>query len=271
MSECRKRKKRTTDERLFFCEICMEEKQQKHMSLHLLLLNNNNNKNKNKNKNKSNSSCNHPFCTDCLTNHVSTKIQQNNVTSITCPTLDCLTILDPHICEPFIPKQLFHRWMNALCESSILGSQKFYCPFKNCSAMLLDDASGDDVVVRESECPYCHRLFCVQCKVPWHSDMGCDDFQKLGKNEKGRSDRLLMDLASKNKWMRCPNCKFYVDKKDGCLHITCRFQFTTCHELHIFRIDFGANFSFATDVEPSGLTLTVLARGRRVCRSVSFP
>ncbi|KAF6154062.1 hypothetical protein GIB67_018984 [Kingdonia uniflora] len=60
-------------------------------------------------------------------------------------------------------------------KSMILGSQKVYYPFKDCSAMLIDD--GVEVVTM-SECPYCRRLVCAQCKIPWHSRLGCDEFKR---------------------------------------------------------------------------------------------
>jgi len=46
--------------------------------------------------------------------------------------------------------------------SCILEWQKTtYCPFKNCSVLLVND--GDDVVT-SAECPSCHRLFCAHVR-----------------------------------------------------------------------------------------------------------
>ncbi|KAL8502155.1 hypothetical protein ACS0TY_021315 [Phlomoides rotata] len=48
-------------------------------------------------------------------------------------------------------------------------------------------------------------------------------------DERERGDLMLHDLAKEKKWQRCPNCKFYVDKMEGCLHMTCRCQFQFCY------------------------------------------
>ncbi|KAI9191943.1 hypothetical protein LWI28_015837 [Acer negundo] len=111
----------------------------------------------------------------------------------------------------------------ALCETVIVGAQKFYCPFKDCSALLINDVEEEEEeeAVRESECPYCHRLFCAQCSVPWHSEIGCAEFQKLNKNEREPEDIMLMKLAQNEKWQRCPNCRYYVEKKEGCMFMNC--------------------------------------------------
>jgi E3 ubiquitin-protein ligase RNF144 len=81
--------------------------------------------------------------------------------------------------------------------------------------------------VTRAECPDCRRLFCAQCKVSWHAGIECREFQELSKDEREREDIMVMDLAKTKKWKRCPRCKFYVEKIDGCLHISCRLICTS--------------------------------------------
>ncbi|KAI3773264.1 hypothetical protein L1987_47789 [Smallanthus sonchifolius] len=104
-----------------------------------------------------NNVCGHLFCTDCIRQHVAAKIKEN-LTTVKCP--------DPR------------------CKAA----HKFYCPFRDCSAMLVDDGG---VAVTSSECPNCHRLFCAQCKVAWHCGMSCIEFQSLKKGERSPDDILL--------------------------------------------------------------------------------
>ncbi|KAK8584910.1 hypothetical protein V6N13_138853 [Hibiscus sabdariffa] len=168
--------------------------------------------------------CSHLFCKDCIAKYIAAKIQEN-MAMVKCPDVNCQAALEPHFCRSIVPVEVFDRWESALCESMILGLQKFYCPFKDCSALLLDDGSSD--VVKKSECPNCYRLFCAQCKVPWHAGISCSEFKKLSKDEKSIEDIMVMDLAKKKKWRRCPNC---------------------------------ANFSFATVVDRNGIKLIVAVK-----------
>lgn len=85
--------------------------------------------------------------------------------------------------------------------------------------MMLDDAGE---AVTESECPSCRRLFCAQCAVPWHAGVDCAAYKKLGKGDRGKEDLLVVEMAKGKKWKRCPKCKYFVEKSQGCLHITCR-------------------------------------------------
>ncbi|KAK1287124.1 hypothetical protein QJS10_CPB19g01985 [Acorus calamus] len=104
--------------------------------------------------------CEHVFCMECMGSYVASRIQ-DNATDVLCPDPNCDERLEMENCRPILPKEVFDRWGDALCESVILGSVKFYCPFKDCSALLIDEG----VVFEESECPHCHRLFCAKRKT----------------------------------------------------------------------------------------------------------
>ncbi|CAH9075798.1 unnamed protein product [Cuscuta epithymum] len=169
--------------------------------------------------------CGHMFCTVCISRHVETRVQ-DSIPVVTCPGLNCSASLEFDSCKAFVPLDVLTRWDYVLCQSVIPASEKFYCPYKNCSAMLVNDSGG---MIRESECPFCNRLFCAQCNVPWHSGIGCEEFQTLGVDERGREDIMVRDMAKQKSWRRCPSCQFYVDKTEGCLHITCRCKFEFCY------------------------------------------
>ncbi|XP_028796257.1 probable E3 ubiquitin-protein ligase RNF144A [Neltuma alba] len=189
-----------------FCGICMEDKAMENMF-------------------RDNKSCEHVFCSDCMASYVASKLKENISSMVKCPDPKCRSIIEPLFCRSIIPDELFERWENAVCENLILGSQKFYCPFKDCSAMLVDD--GDEVVT-SSECPNCRRLFCAQCKVTWHAGMDCTEFQSQ-KADQTHNDDLLKELAKNKRWRRCPRCRFFVEKIDGCSHISCRCGNQFCY------------------------------------------
>ncbi|KAM0001194.1 putative transcription factor C2H2 family [Helianthus debilis subsp. tardiflorus] len=190
-----------------FCGICMDTKTASEMF------------------ENTSSVCGHMYCSDCIRGHVAAKIKEN-VTAVKCPDLNCAGVIGPEACRSIVPKEVLERWENILCESVIMESDKFYCPFKDCSAMLLDDGG---VTVTQSECPNCNRLFCAQCKVPWHCGMGCIEYQSFKKGERSPDDILLLDLAKNKKWMKCSNCNYFVEKTEGCQHISCRCGHHFCY------------------------------------------
>ena len=200
------------NEQSFVCEICVEPKSG--------------------NQSFKIKGCSHVYCSECMARYVGSKLQEN-VTRIGCPVPDCNGSLEPDYCRSILPQEVFDRWGMALCEALILGSEKFYCPYKDCSMMMINDGKE---VVKESECPSCCRMFCAQCKVPWHVGIECAEFQKLNKDEREQEDIMLMNLAQEKRWKRCPNCNFYVERVAGCLYMLCRSVFLLFHFFFIFCI-----------------------------------
>ncbi|GJN33987.1 hypothetical protein PR202_gb22618 [Eleusine coracana subsp. coracana] len=171
------------------------------------------------------SHCAHAFCNTCIGRYVAAKIGEN-VAMIGCPDPECKKgSVEIDLCRGIIPSELFDRWNIVLCED-IVGGDKFYCPFKDCSALLINDGA---VEINETECPHCHRLFCASCRVPWHHGIKCKEFKKLGDDEKGQDDLALKKLADKKKWQRCPKCKMYVERIDGCEYMVCRCRHSFCY------------------------------------------
>ncbi|KAH0687250.1 hypothetical protein KY284_017803 [Solanum tuberosum] len=141
----------------------------------------------------------------------STQIEESPESSqVTCPGLKCCATIEPVSCKSIIPENVFEKWEGGLSESALLDCEKFYCPYKDCSELLIYDHDQDII---ECVCPVCHRQLCAACGVPWHTGLDCDKFQN---DEKNREDDLKVEeLASSSKWMKCPHCKHIVQKADG--------------------------------------------------------
>ncbi|QHN75779.1 hypothetical protein S83_065191 [Arachis hypogaea] len=136
---------------------------------------------------------------------------------IPCPIcMDCY--LNMEDCRNILPKKVFDLWGKLLCEAAIPEADKFYCPFKNCSALMIDDGECRKLA-KKFKCPHCDGMFCAQCKVAWHHGIRCKEFQ--GSN----GDVMMMGLAKEKSWQRCPNCKLYVEKNGGCKSMFCSESF----------------------------------------------
>ncbi|XP_015935287.1 uncharacterized protein LOC107461313 [Arachis duranensis] len=182
----------------FLCEICIDTKTEV--------------------ENFSITGCSHSYCTDCVVKYVGSKLD-DNVINIWCPTPRCGGFLELDGCREVLPKIVFDRWDKLLCEAAVVEneSERFmYCPFKDCSALMI----VDDDSPTESECPSCNRQICVMCEAVWHHGSTCEEFGRTY-NEY----RVVMEVAARNQWMRCPNCRFFIEKKRfTCDKIRCRYK-----------------------------------------------
>ncbi|CAH2047711.1 unnamed protein product [Thlaspi arvense] len=190
----------------FYCEICVESKP----IIESFPIN----------------GCSHSYCNDCVSKYVAAKLQ-DNLLSIDCPVTGCYGRLEPDQCRLILPREVFDRWGDALCEAVMMRSNRFYCPYKDCSALVFFEC--EDEKMKESECPHCNRMVCVRCGTKWHPEITCEEFQMLGENERERDDILLKKMAENHKWRRCPSCKFYIEKSQGCLYMKCRCGLAFCY------------------------------------------
>lgn len=207
----------------FYCNICMEQKPASEAFLDI-------------------QGCSHVYCHECVAAYVAAKVEDNEST-IVCPHVGCAKgHLEPHSCRDAIAPQVFERWGVLLCEASIAQAKRFYCPYDDCSVLLVNDEAED---VKQSECPYCGRLFCAQCKVPWkeHGDVSCEKYRALGKEKE--EQRKLKEVADKNGWKMCPKCGSCVERVEGCVFIMCRYAYMRSPSLRKFFFSIWPSSLFA--------------------------
>ncbi|XVF18284.1 hypothetical protein REPUB_Repub11eG0007900 [Reevesia pubescens] len=192
----------------WFCKICMEQKPSSSMFKE--------------------TRCDHSFCFDCTRNHIATKLKDENMIMVHCPESNCKSLITPQQCTSILPGEVIYRWEKALRYTQIPPILIFDCPFEDCSAKLQDD--GKEIGVIEYECPECERKICSKCRDFKHEGMDCNEFKELVKraieeeeNEKEEEEFeiVLVKLAEKENWKRCPNCNNFAGKKDGSNKVEC--------------------------------------------------
>ncbi|KAJ0017661.1 hypothetical protein Pint_11606 [Pistacia integerrima] len=172
--------------------------------------------------------CSHKFCSHCMRTYVDGKVQSSQV-PIRCPQLKCKYCISTAECKSFLPLISYESLERALEEANVLHSDRIYCPFPNCSVLLdpqeclsaraSSSSQSDNSCV---ECPVCQRFICVDCGVPWHSSMNCEEYQNLPLEERDASDISLHQLAQNKRWRRCQQCRRMIELSQGCYHMTCR-------------------------------------------------
>ncbi|KAL8516092.1 hypothetical protein ACS0TY_014679 [Phlomoides rotata] len=174
--------------------------------------------------------CQHSYCFSCMSKHVQFQLLHGILPE--CPHENCKSALKLESCTKFLSPELFHIMSQHLKEASIPISEKIYCPFARCSALLsrneLQRPTGDATVLWGRTCPRCGGIFCLNCKVPWHSHMSCADFKRLDPYP-CTDEKKLKTLATENMWRQCPKCNHMVSLAEGCYHIHCRCGHEFCY------------------------------------------
>ncbi|KAL4592210.1 hypothetical protein LXL04_005197 [Taraxacum kok-saghyz] len=173
--------------------------------------------------------CQHRYCFSCMSKHVEAKLHQGILPQ--CPHEGCKSDLEIDTCKIFLDPKLYDIMNSQIKEASIPPSEKVYCPVSSCSALmsrseLHEHAATLSTAAREGpmrKCVKCHRLFCVDCNVPWHYNVTCCNYKQPANEVK------LKSLATRERWRQCIKCKNMVELAAGCYHIYCRCGYEFCY------------------------------------------
>lgn len=177
--------------------------------------------------------CGHFFCTECLDYHLENCINNGEVLKITCPEAICEFELKSELIVDIInsginpnDQELSNKKI-ALIEkfkkfkfNKELESNKdtIFCPFPNCDGYVIHDkskdidADGDKINVELICNKDPNHAFCNQCKDIYHGTASCAE----------KDDVILKLVMDKQlKYKKCPGCKSWTEKRDGCNHMTC--------------------------------------------------
>ncbi|RKP27017.1 hypothetical protein SYNPS1DRAFT_13311, partial [Syncephalis pseudoplumigaleata] len=152
--------------------------------------------------------CGHTFCNGCLGKAVWSKvIEKEQCFPVRCPQPKCPQEISDDVAERTLKHDEFKQWCFKRAIHAV-AYKVIYCPVRHCSQVV----EMDERLLRgkaDAECPYCHTIICVRCR-------------KLPESERSPEDLQTLRLASAQRWIRCPDCRAFVERTMGCPHMHCR-------------------------------------------------
>ena len=153
--------------------------------------------------------CGHIYCTQCWLNYFKTLITDAKVEHIKCVDHECTEIIS----EDFILKHirddkiLMDKYKKFKKRADIINdTNKRQCPSPDCDSFLEKSETSKYV-----KCERGHE-YCFDCLKPPHGKMKCDLIM----------EKEFLKWKKKHKRVkRCPKCKIYTEKNEGCNHMTC--------------------------------------------------
>ncbi|KAL4189269.1 hypothetical protein AMTRI_Chr08g164670 [Amborella trichopoda] len=181
--------------------------------------------------------CAHRYCFSCMRQHVEVQLSHGVLPG--CPHEGCKTNLNVDSSRKFLPTKLIEIMIQRLEEAAIPETDKLYCPYPKCSALMSkremqsnQQASSSSHHTADSpglrRCIKCQGPFCLNCIVPWHSRMTCWQY-KIRNPYPHTEDEKLRSLANRNLWRQCVKCKHMIELAEGCYHMTCRCGYEFCY------------------------------------------
>mmetsp|Transcript_15593 Transcript_15593/g.28354 ORF Transcript_15593/g.28354 Transcript_15593/m.28354 type:complete len:254 (+) Transcript_15593:547-1308(+) len=161
--------------------------------------------------------CQHIFGADCLRNHIEFSLAHGHV-PIKCPRFGCTEVLNE--------SDLRHSMTDLLevFSKQTLLAFRNYNALQECYNPTCDYFFELTAPANSFFCPKCFTLNCIRCKTVEHYELTCDEYQSITVY-----DDNFYDAVSEFSYKQCPKCLFYVEKNQGCNHMTCRCGFQFCY------------------------------------------
>ena len=152
--------------------------------------------------------CGHICCTQCWTNYLKTLITEAKVEHIKCVDHKCKEIISEEFILSHIKddNKLVDKYNKFKKRALIIEDKnKKQCPKPDCDSFLEKSTLSKYV-----KCENGHE-YCFECLKPPHGGTACDALL----------EKELLKWTKNKRVKRCPRCKIYTEKNEGCNHMTC--------------------------------------------------
>ena len=174
------------------------------------------------NKNFFSLKCGHSFCEDCWIGHCESKIEDiNSILLTSCPQNSCSLL---------VPESVFLRYLSSenkeILNVAILknftdaNNDIRWCPTPNCGICIQSQSHSS----KDIECE-CGASFCFSCTKEAHRPCQCEMIDVWDKKNNSEAENVKWLMVNTKK---CPNCKKFIEKNQGCNHMTCRKEAGGC-------------------------------------------
>lgn len=166
--------------------------------------------------------CGHLFHKECLIPYLTETIT-NWKFPIKCAHRRCMKeILSTNLKE-IVSKELFAKFEEFSLKFylSQINDRVARCFTANCPYVVEMAHAGQITVIK---CPLCQGSYCLQCEKLAHDGLTCEEKKALQ-----QEDPLVIEFVKGKQLRRCTACKFWIEKTEGCNHMTCRCNNEFCY------------------------------------------
>lgn len=168
--------------------------------------------------------CGHKFCSECWEGYIDYKMEDlMTCITATCPQKGCNIVVPETVFYKFLEDKpsLKEEYQKALFKNfTEYNSDIKWCPNPKCG--LCVRVPGH--YMKEIECE-CKQTFCFACGNEGHRPCDCQMILRWNEKNQSQSENV--------KWLKantkqCPSCHKYIEKNQGCNHMTCRKEAGGC-------------------------------------------
>lgn len=172
------------------CYICLENVRKNQTSIHC--------------------NCDAVFCDSCLGAYVRLQITEGRW-KVECA--NCSLLMPEDLIQKFLQDYpLLQDHFNRLVIDAQRDPLAKTCP--NCCAQNRVKSQR----AKQVTCHECQFIWCFRCHAPWHKGLTCKDFKQGSKMFKKWTKGTTRGVANARP---CPKCKVFIQRLEGCDHMSC--------------------------------------------------
>lgn len=201
--------------------------------------------------------CGHRFCQDALSGYICSKINSHEVNEdvMICPSIGCGVPIDHTIIRGCTKELDNTEAYTKYCEfrndtffaNELQKGKMMKCPTEHCNNAFFYSANSANPL--PFTCEACKQSYCFNCRVmaanhsnstkrlfgPGHEPRTCaEQIEQLEKDAEAKrkfeewkvlnesAQRLFEQAIAEKGWKKCPSCGVYIERNQGCDHMTCR-------------------------------------------------
>jgi len=165
-------------------------------------------------------SCGHLFCRDCIRGWLSSQICDGKVSAkqISCPNIDCRKEISPQIVLFNTEKSVFEKYERFVMNREVETNKKArWCGNpSNCESVVFIK----NTLSKKCVCKKCGFVQCFKCGKAYHG------YFKACTADVDRAFDVW--ARTQDNMKRCPRCRKFIVKIDGCNHMTCSCGYQFC-------------------------------------------
>lgn len=175
--------------------------------------------------------CGHCFCIDCWTQSIAVKMKygwKSEIATTLCPGYKCkYPIPDSVILKLLSGDETNIKKFREATARQFVQENKFtkWCPGRDCEYVVHTHNELKNSLVM---CKGCNYVYCFNCNdydIGDHRPCSCDQMKEWNGRAQGESESIKWLMANAK---QCPKCHVYIEKNEGCMHMTCNKEIGGC-------------------------------------------
>jgi ariadne-1 len=167
-------------------------------------------------------SCLHFFCGECWKQYLEAKLEDilTCITS-TCPLVGCNIVVPETKIRKYLSKEKLIEYQKVIFKNfTDYNVDMKWCPTPDCGICIRSVSHfGKEITC---ECKY---VFCFKCGKEGHRPLQCEIVQAWNIKNNSESENVKWLQANTK---QCPGCHKFIEKNQGCNHMTCRKEAGGC-------------------------------------------